>query len=151
MLLASDSVLASLGISRTVPAPVQLDKPGNWDVWLTFHPRSAVLPYVCPAKSYKPGTGVLMATVNNANGTPAAGVRVEVETQRAIVAGDTVMQPRKSAGNAGDDGRFVVCGAALDQPLRIRAIKGDESAEALIDKWKDEVMATTLVLKPRQP
>ena len=151
VLLASDSALAALGISRTVPAPVQLDKPGNWDVWLTFHPRSAVLPYVCPANSYKPGTGVLMATVNNANGTPAPGVRVEVETQQAIVVGDTVMRPRKSAGDAGDDGRFVVCGAALDQPLRIRAIKGAESAEALIDKWKDEVMAATLVLKPRQP
>jgi hypothetical protein len=92
-----------------------------------------------------------MATVHNANGTPASGARVEVETQRAIVAGDTVMQPQKSAGNAGDDGRFVVCGAALDQPLRIRAVKGDESAVVSIDTWKDEVIATTLVLKPRQP
>ena len=151
VLLASDSLLASLGISRTVPSPVQLDKPGNWDVWLTFHPRSAVLPYVCPAKSYKLGTGVLMATVNNANGTPASGARVEVETQRAIGPVDTVMQLRKSTGNAGDDGRFVVCGAALNQQLLIRAIKGDESAEELIEKWKEDVMATTLVLKPRQP
>jgi hypothetical protein len=60
------------------------------------------------------------------------------------------MQPRKSSGVAGDDGRFVVCGAALNQPLLLRAIKGDESAEAVVEQWKDEIMAATLVLKPRQ-
>jgi hypothetical protein len=151
VILASDSILAPLGIARTVPVPAQLSAPGAWDVWLTFHPRSAVLPYVCPPKAYKPGTGVLVATVNNADGTPAAGVRIEVETRQAIVVGDTLMRPRTSSGEAGDDGRFVVCGAALNQPLLIRAIKGDESAVALIDQWKDEVMATTLVLRPRAP
>jgi len=109
------------------------------------------LPYVCPPKAYKPGTGVLIATVNDANGTPAAGVRIEIETRQAIVAGDTLIQSRTSSGNAGDDGRFVVCGAALNQPLLVRAIRGDESAVALIDQWKDEVMATILVLKPRPP
>jgi hypothetical protein len=148
---ASDSTLAMLGISRTLPQAVQLFTPGNWDVWLTLHPRSVVLPHVCPANAYKPGTGVLFATVINANGTPAAGARVEVETRQAIVVGDTLMRARSSSGNAGDDGRFVVCGAALNQPLLIRAIKGDETAVALVDQWKDEVMSTTLVLKPRQP
>jgi len=151
VLLASDSGLATLGISRTVPVPVKISAPGNWDVWLTLHPRSAVLSLVCPPKAYKPGTGVLIATVNNANGTPASGVRVEVETQQSIVAGDTLMRPRKSSGVAGDDGRFVVCGAALNQPLLLRASKGDETADALIEQWKDEVMAATLVLKRRQP
>jgi len=151
VLLASDSALAAAGISRSVPVPVQLAAPGAWDVWLTIHPRSVVLPYVCPPKAYKPGTGVLIATVNDANGTPAAGVRIEIETRQAIVAGDTLIQSRTSSGNAGDDGRFVVCGAALNQPLLVRAIRGDESAVALIDQWKDEVMATILVLKPRPP
>jgi hypothetical protein len=151
VLVASDSVLAAVGISRSVPLPVQLSTPGAWDVWLTIHPRSVVLPYVCPPKAYKPGTGVLIATVKNANGTPAVGVRIEIETRQAIIARDTLIQSRTSSGDAGDDGRFVVCGASLDQPMLVRAIRGDESAVALIDQWKDEVMATTLVLKPRQP
>ena len=42
VILASDSVLAPLGISRTVPVPAQLSAPNAWDVWLTFHPRSAM-------------------------------------------------------------------------------------------------------------
>jgi hypothetical protein len=151
VLLASDSVLAAAGISLTVPTPFQMPALGNWDVWLTMHPRSVVLPNLCPANAYKPGTGVLFATVNNANGTPAAGVQVEVETRQAIVVGDTIMRPRKSSGVAGDDGRFVVCGAALNQPLLLRAIKGEESAEAMVEQWKDEIMAATLVLKPRPP
>ena len=120
-------------------------------MWLTYHPRSEVLPYLCPAKAYKPGTGVLLATVTNANGTVAAGAHIDVETRQAIVVGDTVMRPRRSSGEAGDDGRFAICGAALNQPLLVRATKGAESAEALVEDWKDEVMVTTLVLKARQP
>jgi hypothetical protein len=151
VVLASDSTLAMLGIARTLPQAVQLFAPGNWDVWLTYHPRSEILQYACPANSYKPGTGVLLAKVNNANGTAVAGAHIDVETRQAIVAGDTVMRSRKSSGEAGDDGRFVICGAALNQPLLVRATKGAETAEALVDVWKDEVMVTTLVLKSRQP
>ena len=151
VLLASDSVLAAAGIALTVPTPFQMPALGNWDVWLTLHPRSVVLPQLCPPNAYKPGTGVLFATVNNANGTPAAGVHIEVETRQAMVVGDTVMLPRKSAGTAGDDGRFVVCGAVLTQPLLVRAISGEESAEVRVDQWTDDVMAATLALRRRQP
>ena len=143
MLLASDSLLASLGISRTVPSPVQLDKPGNWDVWLTFHPRSAVLPYVCPAKSYKPGT----RCVDGDGEQCERNSRLRSAGRSRDAAGDRRRgysdATAKERGSAGDDGRFVICGAALNQQLLIRAIKGDESAVALIDQWKDEVIATT--------
>jgi hypothetical protein len=150
VVLASDSTLAAQGISRTIPVTVQMFAPGIWDLWLTLHPRSEVLPLVCPAKSYVPGTGVLMAKVTDAHGNPASGAHIEVETKQAIVVGDTIMRPRRSSGEAGDDGRFVICGAALDQPMTIRAVKGTDSASATLDKWTDDVVVFTLVLKPRE-
>jgi Carboxypeptidase regulatory-like domain len=151
VVLASDSTLAPLGIARTVPTPVQMYAPGIWDLWLTFHPRSAVLPLVCPAKSYQPGTGVLMAKVTFADGTPASGALIDVETKQTIVIGDTVTRPRRTIGEAGDDGRFVICGAALDQPMLVRATKGASSASATVETWKDDVISVTLVLGARQP
>jgi hypothetical protein len=151
VLVVSDSTLAGAGIARSIPQIVQLFGPGLTDTWLTIHPRSEVLELLCPAKSYKPGTGVFVAKVTTRDGRPAEGAHIDVSARQAIVAGDTVMQTRSSSGEAGADGRFVVCGAALNQPLSVRATKGDEAAVAGVDVWKDDVVAATLVLKPRQP
>jgi hypothetical protein len=50
-------------------------------------------------------------------------------------------------GETGDDGRFVVCGAGLDRPLRVRGIKNGLTGEATVDHWSDEVVILTIVLK----
>jgi hypothetical protein len=147
VVLASDSVLASQGMARTVPTPINLAKPGNWDVWLTLYPRPAVLRLACPANSYKSGTGVLLARIVDEKGVAVPFAIVDVEARQAIVVGDTIYQPRRSRGEAGSDGRFVVCGADLNQPIFVRATDGTKSATGAVTEWKDEVFTMTLVLK----
>lgn len=147
VVLASDSTLATQGIARTVPTPINLSKPGNWDVWLTFYPRPAVLRLMCPANSYKDGTGVLLAKIVDEKGIPVPNVLVDVEARQAIVIGDTLYQPRRSRGEAGADGRFIICGADLHQPIWLRATDGTRSVTGAVTAWKDEVNTMTLVLK----
>jgi hypothetical protein len=147
VVLASDSTLATQGISRTVPKPLNLSKPGNWDVWLTLYPRQTVLRLTCPANAYKPGTGVLLARVVDEKGDVVPKAMVDVEARQAIVVGDTLYQPRRSRGEAGLDGRFVVCGADLRQPIFLRATDGTKSATGAVTEWTDEVQTLTLVLK----
>ncbi len=168
--MASDSVLASRGIGRTVPRAVGFFGPfassnsasganeagiglisagGDTRIRLQLHPRSEVLPTICPSKSYKPGTGVILGTVMNSLGSPAEGARIDIEVGQTVVAGDSVRRVVKRSANADDDGQFVVCGAVLDQPLRLRATKDNEVAEYVVDRWGDGVLAVTLTLKPR--
>jgi hypothetical protein len=147
IVLASDSTLATQGIARTVPKPLNLAKPGNWDVWLTMYPRPTVLRLSCPANSYKPGTGVLLARIVDEKGQEVPHAVVDVEARQAIVIGDTLYQPKRSRGEAGADGRFVVCGADLRQPIFLRATDGTRSATGAVTEWKDEVFTLTLVLK----
>jgi hypothetical protein len=145
IVLASDSTLAVQGIARTVPREVNLAKPGNADVWLTMYPRSMVLKLSCP--TYKPGTGVLLARVVDEKGAGVPFAVVEVEARQAIVVGDTLYQPRRSRGSVDGDGRFVVCGADLHQPIVLRATDGFKSATGAVVEWKDEVNTLRLVLK----
>ncbi len=145
--LASDSVLAGEGIARTVDVRLTLFRPDEWPIELHLHPRSEVLPLVCPAKSYKPGTGVLMAHVVDADGSPIPTPHIEVETPPSP--GDSASASDKilrGSGDGGDDGRFVICGAALDRPMRVRATKGASRGEAVVSKWTDEVTVITVVL-----
>jgi hypothetical protein len=148
VVLASDSALAEQGISRTVPARVPLLQPGDAAYELPLHPRSEVLPLVCPAKSYKEGTGVLMAHVLNSDGTPAANANVEVTVEQLIIANDTISRPQVRRGTAGEDGRFVICGASMRRPLVVRATLGTDSVSVAIDQWTDEVASLTLYLRP---
>jgi hypothetical protein len=60
---------------------------------------------------------------------------------------DTLATPVRRIGEAGDDGRFVVCGAGLDRPLRVRGVKNGLAGEATIDHWIDEIATLTIVLK----
>lgn len=148
---ASDSTLAAEGVARTVDVRLSLFTAGEWPVDLHLHSRAEVLPLVCPAKSYRAGTGVVMARVIDADGHPVASPRIEVESPEAVTLHDSAIvlaRPLQRSGDGGDDGRFVICGAALDRPLLMRATKGDARAQALIDKWKDEVIVLTIVLKP---
>ena len=92
--------------------------------------------------------------VARSGNTPAPArrfFRAFAATGSCFVVGDTIQQPRRSTGESGDDGRFVVCGAALDQPMLVRAATGSLSATAVIEPRKDELVAVTLVLKPTSP
>ena len=55
--------------------------------------------------------------------------------------------PIRRIGETGDDGRFVVCGAGLDRPLRVRGVKNGLTGEAQVDHWIDEIAILTIVLK----
>jgi hypothetical protein len=145
--LASDSVLAGEGISRTVAVRVQLFSAGDHALSLRLHPRSEVFPLLCPANSYKEGTGVLLAKLLMSDGTPAANARIEVEATQLIVVGDTIARPSIRKGEAGEDGRFVICGIDKSRRLIVRAFKGREAAGVALDNWLDDVAPVTINLK----
>lgn len=154
VLVASDSVLAAQSIGRNIPTRVFLTETRDVAVQLILHSRSEVLPLVCPAASYVPGTGVVFARLLNADGSAADHAQVQVETSARLAAKrdtaaarDTIDQPLRRLGEAGDDGRFVVCGAGLDRPLRVRGMKNNLVGEATIDQWSDEIASMTIVLK----
>lgn len=151
VVMASDSVLAADGVVRAVPTRTVLFTDQSANVKLEFHPRSEVLRAVCPAKSYRLGTGVLLARVLDSRGMPAANAHVEVETLKLGAAGDTVLRPPLRYGVASDEGRFVVCGAEFDRSLVLRAFKGDEAAGIAINRWGDEVVSLSISLKPVKP
>lgn len=146
---ASDSALAGLGVSRTLPQRVPLLTTGSTEVDLEFRPRSSVFPTICPARSYRVGTGVMLARVVDADGAPVADATVEVETQRADSAGHTAVGRRY--GQTAYDGAFVVCGAERDYRLVVRAFKDRSAGGIAIDRWGDEVIAVTLTLRPIKP
>lgn len=148
VVVASDPVLASQGIGRTVPARVGLFDPGDVELRLRMHSRDEVLPLICPAGSYKPGTGVLMANVLEPDGTPAAHARVDVTAQQLVIARDTVTRDQQRIGETDDNGKFVICGASRERPLAVRASRGGAEAVVVLDRWQDEVATITLVLRP---
>ena len=149
--VASDSLLATQGVSRTIPITIALRglaMAGDSHVQLHLHPRAEVFPLVCPAKSYRPGTGVVMARVMNSDGTPVPNARVEVLTSQAVVAKDTITRAVKRAAESDENGRFVVCGASRDQTLVVQASSGELTAVSVVDRWPDEVVTITLTVKP---
>jgi len=152
ILVASDSTLAAQSITRSIPIRIFLADSRDIPVQIILHPRSEILPLVCPKNSYKPQTGVVLAKLVNSDGSPADHARVEVETTARFAdtlgTGDTFSQPIRRIGETGDDGRFVVCGAGLDRPLRLRGLKNGLVGEAIIDSWTDEIATLKIVLKP---
>lgn len=149
-IVASDSTLGAQGISRTIPRIAALTNLTSTDsrVQLELHPRSEVLPTVCPNKSYKEHTGVVLVHVVDASGEDVENPRIDIETRQAIVAGDTVTRAVTRHADGDDEGHFHICGAALDQPMLIHATKDRATASALIEHWTDEVVAITLILRP---
>ena len=152
VMLASDSALAALGIARHgTRARAVGSAPGNWDVWLTFHPRSAVLPFVCPPKVVQAGNGCVVAHGEQCGRNPGrrcAGRGRDAAGDRRRRYGDATakQQPARPATMVGSWSAAPRSSAAAhsrDQRRRDR--------RRVVDQWKDEVMATTLVLKPRVP
>jgi hypothetical protein len=146
---ASDSVLAPLGISRILPERVALLTTGNTDVSFDFFSRAEIFPTICPSRSYRVGTGVMLAQVVDSTGTGVADATVEVETQKATADGPPDVGRRY--GQTAYDGRFVVCGAERDHRLVVRAFKDKQAGGIAIDRWGDEVVSVTLKLRRIPP
>jgi hypothetical protein len=140
---ASDSGLARHGMTRTPPVAVRLDGPTDRVVNLVEYARDDVLALACPAKSYRPGTGVLLGVVINADSEPVAGAHIEVLEQPTA---DSLRATPRYVEGAGD-GTFAVCGASLKWPMRVRAEKDGMTAEGNVADWSDDVVELTLVLR----
>jgi hypothetical protein len=148
---ASDSILATEGVSRIVPVAVSLTGmalSGDRRVSLRMHPRSEVFAMMCPSKSYSPGTGVVTGHVIDEAGLPIKSPRIEIEGKQFVVVGDTVTRSVRGEAEGDENGKFSVCGAALNQPLSIRATKDGNTAGVMINRWGDEFVPITIVVKP---
>jgi hypothetical protein len=143
--LASDSTFAPSGLSRSSHYWVYLERGRPEDIKLFLHPRSVILQQLCQAQTYSAGTGVVIGQVLGTGGMPLANAKIDV--WRRITSGNVELYHQEGGGTAGADGRFVICGTPLDEALRIRASGTRESAEIIIDKWKDEVFMATLVVR----
>jgi hypothetical protein len=145
--LATDSVLARAGIARTNNQHVLLGEGGNSDIRIAYHARTTVLEMVCKGQRYTPGQGVVLGRILDASGTPVAGARLEL--WRRLVSENMELFREEISGEAGDDGRFIICGTPRDQLLRVRATVEDAAAEMLIDGKADEVSVVMLTLRPK--
>ena len=155
-LVAADSTLAAGGINQTLPTRILVgeDPYPTTDIdvdVVRLYPRADALRGACPAGRYVPGQGVAIVRVVDSSGTAVPGARVDVETLQNVVAGDTIARPVHRTGEAGPDGRFLVCGAALDQPMTFRASHDDAHGERGIPKWTDDVVVLTLTIRPGHP
>ena len=143
-ILATDSVLVESGVSRTGNNWVFLDREHDADIRVLFHPRAEILQQLCAAQTYHEGTGVVIGRVVTAGGLPVPNARIDL--WRRIKTANIELYHQEIGGHAGDDGRFVICGTPLDQPLRIRATGTVASSDVLIT-WKDDVFLATLVVR----
>jgi hypothetical protein len=155
-LMAADSVLASVGFNQTVPRSIVVtdDRSPTRDIdldVLKMFPRADALRAACPSGKYVPGQGVAIVKVVDTTAVAVAGARVDVETIQNVIVGDTIAKPVRRSGETGRDGRFMVCGAALDQPMRFRASVGDGRGEAGIATWTNDVVVLTVVLRRGAP
>ena len=148
---ASDSTLAAEGVSRIVPVAVSLTGmalSGDRRVQLKMHPRAEVFAMMCPSKTYAPGTGVVTGRVVDGAGLPIKSPRIEIEGKQFVVVGDTLTRSVHGEADGDENGKFSVCGAALNQPLTIRATKDGNTAGVMINRWGDEFVPVTIVVKP---
>ncbi len=79
------------------------------------------------------------------------GARVDVAAQQAVVVEDTLARQVRRSGRSDVQGRFVVCGAALDQPISFRASNDGYGGENGIARWTSDIMVLTIVLRPGAP
>lgn len=148
---ASDSALAVEGLSRSLPTRAILLASEGPTLTMRFYPRSDVYPTVCPANTYRPGTGVLLARVVDSLGAAVPTAQIQIES---IPLGDTTATAqtgRTRTGVTGEDGRFIVCGAERNHRLIVRAFKGAYGAGMAINRWGDEFLSLSLKLQPLKP
>lgn len=151
-LLAADSVLASAGINQTPPKNVLVtdDRNPTRDIdsdILKMYPRADALRSVCPGGNYTPGMGVAIVRVVDTTGAHVVSAKVELETAQKVVVGDTLARSVIRSGETGVTGSFVVCGAATDQPMTFRASKHGARGEGAIQRWTNDIMVLTIVVR----
>jgi len=154
--VAADSTLAAGGINQTPPRTIFVSDDRNLggdidlDV-LKMYPRADALRAACPDNKYVAGQGVAIVRVIDTAGVAAVKARMDVETVRAVVVGDTLLRPVHRTGEVGYTGGFLVCGASLDQPLTFHATLRDEHGDAAITHWTQDVVVLTIRLHSGAP
>jgi hypothetical protein len=147
--LATDSTLAPWGLSRTAWTPAVLGRNSDANLRIRYGARTTAFSAACPGpEQYHPGTGVVLARVVDTSGAPVGNARVDV--WQGVSLADTTSRNPDRGGESSDDGGVIICGAALNRSLRIRATRGQESATVSVDAFKDELFVATLVLRPRR-
>jgi hypothetical protein len=155
--VAADSTLAAGGLNQTPPRAFSVpdDRSVTRDISvdvLKMYPRADALRAACPNNNYVAGQGVAIVRVIDTAGVPAVGARVDMETMRAVVVGDTIVRPVHRTGLAvGYTGAILVCGASLQQPMWFRAFRGELHGEAAITHWTEDVMVLTIRLHSGAP
>ncbi len=155
-LFAADSILAAGGINQTPAKAVRVsdDRSPTSDIdadVVRMYPRADALRAVCPGGKYIAGMGVAIGLVVDTTGAHVTGAHVELETLQQVVAGDTLARSVRRSGETGADGSFVVCGAALDQPMMFRASHHGARGEGGIARWTSDIMVVPIVLRVGAP
>ncbi len=155
-IVAADSTLAAGGVNQTPPHLVTIrgDRALPSDITvdiLKMYPRKDALSAACPDGKYQPGEGVALLHVVDTLGAGVINARVDVETRQAIVVGDTLARPIHRAGRTDVQGRFLVCGAALYEPMSFRASLDDLHGEAAIERWTSDIVPIVIVLRHTAP
>jgi hypothetical protein len=118
---------------------------------LKMYPRADALRAACPDGQYSPGKGVALVRVIDSAGVGVVGANVEMETIQSVVVGDTLSRTISRSGRTDDQGRFVICNASLDQPIALRASRGDARGEGGIARWTTDVIPVVIVLRASPP
>ncbi|MEP6493676.1 MAG: carboxypeptidase-like regulatory domain-containing protein [bacterium] len=147
--LATDSVLADFGVSRTAWTGVALARNADANLRIRYHPRADALQLVCEGQPYKAGSGVVLLRVVDHEGTAVGDARVEVWLQSSPA--DTAARNPDRVGETGDDGGAIICGAKANETLHVRASNGHERADVTIEGVTQEVTFQRLVLRPPAP
>jgi hypothetical protein len=143
--LAADTTLAKIGLTRgwggTVVGP---GDSASVDVY--YFGMSELIKGQCKDQSIPAGTGVMFGRLKDLGGSPLSEGRVAA-TWSDDGSGNGRSKPDR-VENADEEGRFAICGAPLDRPVRLRAQRDDVQADADV-KMKGDVTALVLVLRPQ--
>jgi hypothetical protein len=146
VVLASDSALAGVGISRAIPRHLVTSGKGDFNVELEYHSRSAALASICPGLARRKAKGVVITHVVDVNGAgvPKASVDVVLDPRAA---------PAGASGNVlhtetDDQGSFTLCGTVVGYAMSVRATKGGAVGQAELTTWDGDFAALQIVVRP---
>jgi hypothetical protein len=143
--LAADTTLAKIGLIRGWGGTIV--SPGDdASVNVYYFGMSELIKGQCKDQLIPVGTGVMFGRLKDEGGTPLSEGRIAA-TWSDDGSGNGGSKPDR-VENADDEGRFAICGAPLDRPVRLRAKRDDVQADADV-KMKGDVTALVLVLRPQ--
>ena len=143
--LAADTTLAKIGIIRGWGGAIV--GPGDSaSVDVYYSGMSELIKGECKDQSIPDGTGVMFGRLKDEDGSPLSDGRVAA-TWSNDAPGNGRSKPDR-VQNADEEGRFAICGAPLDRPVRLRAKRDDVQVDANV-KMSGNVTALVLVLRPQ--